>query len=852
MRAFARMRATAGHLTLVAVLTLIAGVLLIGAPRVANRLEDESRRARVESLPWQVRDVTFYFGPAEPGGLGPQHAAARLEQQREALDPQFADRVGQSWYAVTSNRVAARDTGLPGQARFGLREGTDLREQTRLVAGRRPDNTLALPRLEVTLTAASARILNQRVGSDFTLAPDVPVRVVGIVEPLDPAHPVWDPEPFALKAYAPQTDGEFYEAYYLTDIPGLSRAHLAGIPVSFEWRYRLGLSTLDCVSAPPVIKAVLDARREGIGESTVETGLDTALARFADNAQAAQSLFAIVQAATLATLGGLVLLASHLAVTRRRQEFELMRARGASLPRIGRHTFVEALPVVPPAAVAGWYLGTLAPGRPTGTGLLVAVFAVLAVAAMPVFAMVSFRWPLRTLPWEIGLLLLASLGAWLLRRRGLATLDLYLVLVPVLLAAAASIVTLRALPLPLGLARRVAARGRGAVGFLGLARAGRSTAVGPIAVLVVAVCTTVFSIGVAGTVANGRTLAAGHDVPGDAVVTGFYFAPDTAEAIAALPGVTGVARFAALSARDMVSSREIGAERLGQVFVYVVDGPALAKVAAGKAAIPDAILSGTGGLVSPGVAKDMGGHTSAVIDLQGRGYDFVMAGVVEAFPGIPRTATRFVVLPWQALAIKPDKPLNPNGFLVSGSFDEPALIAAGNAGQTRWGVKEPVTEVRTWGQRRTELELTGVNGVLTFSYGMGALAGVVLALLAVGFAVLAGARTRGKVLSRLRTMGLAAGQGRRLLLVELAPVVTAAVVAGGVVGLGLPLLVGPALRLNSFTDGFEAGLRLDPWVIGGALGLILAGLATALIVETLFNRRLRLGEVLRLGSTQQE
>uniref|UniRef100_UPI0013C2A78C FtsX-like permease family protein n=1 Tax=Allorhizocola rhizosphaerae TaxID=1872709 RepID=UPI0013C2A78C len=794
MRALARMRANIGHLTLVAVLTLIAGALLVGAPRVANRLEDEALRARIESLPFQVKDVTFHFGPAGPGGLGPQHAAARLEQQLRALDPAFADRVGMSWYAVSTNRVAANDTGLPARALFGLREGTGIREGMRLTAGRWPDNSLTAglasargghtafwptanggrpkrdargqeepPRLEVALTAASARVLNQAVGSDFTLGL-LPVRVVGIVEPTDPRAPVWEPEPLALKAYAPQNDGESFLAYYLTDVAGMSRAHQAGIPVSFEWRYRIGLSRLDAVAVPSLIKAVLDGRRAGIDESSAETGLDTALARFADNAKAAQSLFAIVQAATLATVGGLILLASKLAVNRRRQELDLLRARGASLRRVGRHTLVEVLPIVPVAAALGWCLGTLAPGRPAAT--------VLALVATPVIAMSSFRRPMRTVLWEIGLVLLAVLGVWLLRRRGLDQLDFYLVCVPVLLAAAAAIVTLRALPLPLGLARRMAARGRGAVGFLGLTGAGRRTALGPIAVLVVAVCTAVFSIGVAGTVANGRTLAAGHDIPADAVVKGFYFAPDTAEAIGALPGVTGVARYAAISARDIISSRGPGAERLGQVFVFVVDTRALTKVASGKTVIPQT----DGALVSTQVALDLGAHKRAVVDLQGRDYDFDVVGVVDAFPGIPRTATRFVVLPWD------DKPLNPNGFFVSGAIDPGTLIAAGNAGQARWGVKEPVTEVHTWAQRRSELERTGVNGVLTFSYGMGALAGVVLALLAVGFAVLAGARARGKVLSRLRTMGLAAGQGRRLLLVELAPVVSAAVVAGGAVG----------------------------------------------------------------------
>ncbi|WP_344351060.1 FtsX-like permease family protein, partial [Catellatospora coxensis] len=126
--------------------------------------------------------------------------------------------------------------------------------------------------------------------------------------------------------------------------------------------------------------------------------------------------------------------------------------------------------------------------------------------------------------------------------------------------------------------------------------------------------------------------------------------------------------------------------------------------------------------------------------------------------------------------------------------------------------------------------------------------GVALALLAIGFAVVSGARGRGTVLSRLRTMGLSRGQGRGLLLVELMPVVAVAVVTGAVVGTAVPHLIAPALGLSQFTDGVSVGVTFDPVVVGASLVLVLIGMVTALAVETLFNRRLRLGEVLRLGS----
>lgn len=860
MRLLTRIRVSAGHLILVAVLTMVAGVLMLGAPRVTNQLEDEALRARIESLPYQVKDVAFHIEPfvSTGQGLGPQHAAARLEQQRSALPLAFANRIKHSWYSVHTPLTPAQETGLPTLASFGLRGGTGIQEGSRLVEGRWPDNSAQLPRLEVALTETSAKLLNQSVGSDFVLEPGVEVRVVGLVAPANPADPVWDREPYALKAYVPQADGEQYLAYYLTDIPGLRQAAVLGMLVGYEWRYRLDLSKLDSSVLPGVVAAVLDAQQLGIGDATAETGLDTALTRFADNAKAAQAIFAVVQAATLATLAGLLILATRLAVVRRRAELELMRARGATLRRIGWHLLAEALPIVPLAALAGWFLSQLAPGRPAQTTPLLVAFALLGLAASPVLAIWSFNRKRATLLWEIGLVVLAGLGVWLLRRRGLGELDLYLVLVPVLLAAAAAVITLRILPVLTRLASRIAARGRGTVGFLGFARAGRSaTTIGPIAVLVVAVCTAVFSVGIAGTVAHGRNRAAGHDVPADAIVTGFRFATDTAAQLEALPGISGVAEFAQLPAMNILSGHEAGAENLAQVYVFVVDGAAMARLAGDRAEIPGAIAraqrsEAAPALVSPELAAALAGNPRPVVDLQGRNYDFEVAGVVDAFPVVPRTATHFIVLPWQGLNIRDDKPLIPTGFLLTGEVDAAMLVGLGNQAQMRWGIKEPSTAVKTWQQRRAELDRIGVNSVLTFSYGIGGLAGVVLALLSVGFAVLSGARSRGKVLSRLRTMGLDMRQGRALLLVELAPVVAGSVLAGSSVGLGLPLLIGPVLNLTSFTDGFDAGLYLDPWVIGGSLGLVLAGLATALIVETWFNRRLRLGEVLRLGSSEQE
>ena len=155
----------------------------------------------------------------------------------------------------------------------------------------------------------------------------------------------------------------------------------------------------------------------------------------------------------------------------------------------------------------------------------------------------------------------------------------------------------------------------------------------------------------------------------------------------------------------------------------------------------------------------------------------------------------------------------------------------------------------TWAEHRLALDRTGGQRTAQPDVRRSARwAATGLALLAVGFAVIAEARTRGRVLSRLRTMGLSGRQGRRLLVYELVPLVGAAVLAGGLVGVVLPGLLGPALEPVHL---HRRGGRPDPpRSAAGGRGAGCwwwSGLAAALAIENLVNRRMRLGEVLRLG-----
>jgi putative ABC transport system permease protein len=464
---------------------------------------------------------------------------------------------------------------------------------------------------------------------------------------------------------------------------------------------------------------------------------------------------------------------------------------------------------------------------------------------------------------ELVVLLLGVLGAYLLRRRGLGAADTagnggvdpYLTSVPVLLAAGAALVVLRLVPWPLGRAGRLAARGSGAVSFLGLARAGRAAPLtaGPVAVLVIAITTGVFSGAVSATIEGARDRAVDREIPADLRLTGFGLPDDMGERLAEVPGVSAVS---GLAIEPGANVRDLG----GQVLFVVVDPASFTRVAADSGAdvrLPAALRSATAGrdtvpaVVSTDLAREIEGG-GGVAELRGRPYAFTVAGVNETFPGLDPDTDRFVVLPAPAL---PDR-IVPDRYLIAGDRVDPGALRAAVDEAMRAvnsdidprliDVAAPV-DITTRADRRAAMDRTGANGVLTFTYLVGAAGGAALGLLAVGFAVLAGARPRGLALSRLRTMGLSRRQGRGLLAYELVPLVGVAALAGGLVGAVLPGLLAPALGLAQFTVGEAARLRLDPLLVAGLLALVATALALAIVVENMLNRRMRLNEVLRLG-----
>ncbi len=892
MRATRRIRAHAGSFLLLAVLTLTAAVAVTVVPRLTRAMTTDGLRQYVADQPAGARQLVlqqagfrgFNAGPTDLPFDDPEamrrRGPSRLPELRAAMPAQLERLVDGNWYhhGLPDASVTGADARFSLVAIDGVAQAADLVDGAWPAATAPPLGVTEDPSAphfsrpaEIALSAAVAEALGLRVGSELLVSAngDVPVIVVGIFTPHDADDGIW------------QIWGNPLELTRIDDRPSLAGAVTSEAVIESlgrgsvrEWRYRLAVERLDAAELDALINGIEQLRRQTAGELDLTQGVDLSLRQFAESHRAAGNLLAIIAAGVVAALAGLVGLAAAFAARRRQAEYALLRARGASRWNLLRRSLAETALVVAPTALLGAGIGLLLPGLPAGNPAPVAVLAVVLMLLPALFVLLApatagrgglsrLAGSTARLAAETALLLVTGMATYLLLARGLDTgagVDPLLAAVPVLLAAAAALLVLRLYPLPMRLAGAVAARRRGAVAFLGLARAGRAPVTAPLVVVVVAVATSIFCAALATGITEGRAHAARQQVPADILITGGRYAPDTADRLADLPGITGVAPLISLT-DQRVYADGVHAE-LGTIDVLILDVDAYARVSGGVDDLPGVLREPrhegrpVPALASASLAADLAGATAAEVALPVARQPIEVVGALAEFPLLDQAEGRFLVLPWAAAASGTRVPMVPTGFLLSGAVADPAALArAGDEGQQRFldsqqipdgGLTSP-TQVTTRAQVDTRLAATGVNALVQFAFVAGAVGGALLALIAVAFAVLAGHRQRGELLSRLRTMGLSRGQARGLLTIEIAPLVVTAVLAGAVVGALLPRLLGPVLALRAVTGGVPVPVDPRPALLAGVAALAVAGLLLAWLVESVNNRRTRLGQALRLG-----
>jgi putative ABC transport system permease protein len=425
---------------------------------------------------------------------------------------------------------------------------------------------------------------------------------------------------------------------------------------------------------------------------------------------------------------------------------------------------------------------------------------------------------------------------------GTGGLDLYTSLAPVLVAVPAVLLAMRLSPLAVRGLLRLSTRRAGPVRFLGLAQAARAPAatILPLFAVVLALTLAAFTGMLRDAVSRGETAASWRATGADAVVnaelTNTTISPAAQRAAAAVPGVQH-------ATTSQVTRWALPGH--GQLTVVAVDPASYPALLAGTPWPPLrrsqlAVLAGPRAgpgqpvpvLASPAAAATLRASPGRLSAIQGTitpgPLTVRVAGLVPGTPALPGGGA-FVMLPLRAAPGSTATAAAPANLLLlgGGGIDGPAL---------RTVARRLVPGAAVTLRSDVLASLAGAplqhGAYVMFAVVLGAAAAFGLAALLADLAL--GAADRHQTLARLATMGVDAGQARRLVLVEKAPALLAAAVAGTACALVLPVLTARALNLSVFTGaGYPVPVRAD-WT---ALAIPVAGLLlVALVAATLAAR----------------
>ena len=426
---------------------------------------------------------------------------------------------------------------------------------------------------------------------------------------------------------------------------------------------------------------------------------------------------------------------------------------------------------------------------------------------------------------------------------GSGGLDLYTSLAPVLVAVPAVLLAMRLCPLAVRGLLRLSTRRGGPVRFLGLAQAARApaTTILPLFAVVLALTLAAFTGMLRDAVSRGQTAASWRATGADAVLnaelSSTAISPAAQRAAAAVPGVQHA------TASQVTRWVLPGHGQLSVVAVDPASYPAVLASTPWPALRPGQLAALTGPrpgpgrpvpvLASPAAAAALRGSPGKLSALQGTimagPLTVRVAGRIAGTPALPGGGA-FILLPLRAApGSTATAPAPANLLLLSGGgIDGPALRAV-----ARRLVPGAAVTLRSDVLASLADAPLQHGAYLMFDVVLAAAAAFGLAALLADLAL--GAAERHQTLARLATMGVDAGQARRLVLVEKAPALLAAAVAGTACALVLPPLTASALNLSVFTGaGQPVPVRAD-WaalVIPVAGLLLVAAVAAILAART--------------------
>ncbi|MBK0376984.1 ABC transporter permease [Streptomyces sp. RB110-1] len=934
-----RLRTAPGAASALAVLVLVTAFLAAAFPRAVDAYETKGLRHDITTA--APSSSVVEVARPQPGLELPQEqreAATRSDELArvggellKALPaPLRADTSSVAYGVRTTKGVVATEPWLPRPdavpPRLSYAAQSGIEEHATLVAGAWPATPAEVTEksgaVQGVVTEETASLLKVKVGATIALPASlrktVTVTITGIIAPRDPLGSYWSADPLMRSpSLVPDPESPFPVFFWtgtvlLAKDAGPVLLGTAAEPALY-WRIppdataltgtdgsRLRASVATLEGGPGLLKV----REIAGGTAVVSTGLGHLVEANARMRDAISPVIAVAALGIGSVAAVVLLMTGALIAGRRRAELALMRSRGGSLRGIGGRLLAETAVTVLPATALGLLLATLLVGEgrwwpgalaAAGVGLLVCVALPLRttlqhirpVLGTPREDMVSARPSRRRTVVELTLLVLAVAAVTALRRRGTSTeggTDLLVSAAPVLVALIAALVLVRLHPLPLRLATRPMARLRGAIGFLSLARAGRSSAGGalPLLALLLALATAAFGGSVVAGIGDARDDAALASVGADARISGrserTTLPEDLVRTVSGLDGVRNAAPVrveygialpepasdAAAADGDggtgTGSGTEAGAATDSRTAALVGVDPASYARAARAAGLPDfpagrlrpsgaaARTAGDGSdrvlpvIASPGVAARLGKEPRALKTLSG---DFTVRVVGTTERAAAVSPTDFLIVDSRSLERGA-----PTTLLLTGTPDPGKLRAAVAGGGDKYSV-----QLRS--EERARYVDTPMQAGAERIYLTAVAAGAGYALLAVLLSLLQTAPERKTLLARLRTMGLTTAQGRRLLAFEATPQAVLAAGGGLFTGWATIALLSPGIDLVPLalagvtgSDTSPVTLRTDLWSLGlPAAGVVALTAAVAGVQAWWASRRGSITE-LRAGDSR--
>ncbi|MFF3657962.1 ABC transporter permease [Streptomyces olivochromogenes] len=904
-----RLRTAPGAAVAFGVLVLVTAFLAAALPRALDAYETKGLRQEIAGAPPAATSVELSApqpgleiaqSTREKAVRPPALAAVRRAALARLPAPLRADTTESAYGVRTSKSLAGLNRWLPvidAPPRFTLAAQSELAAHSTVRGGRLPtaagEVTADTRKVEAAVTEATARTLRLRVGSvidvdGFGGAP-LAVRITGIVEPRHPQGGYWSADPVLRTpgvAADPTLPPQFYWQAGLLLAPGAAPVLLGsqGQPELY-WRFAPATERLTAQDVPGLVSRIasleggpelLRMREVAGGTAVVATDLETVVGSYTTTRAAITPVVAVGAFGIGAVAAVVLVMAGGLVAVRRAAELALLRARGGSLRGIAGRLLAETAVVAVPAAAAGLLLAVLTvdEARLLPAVLGASAVALLACAVLPVRAVVAHRRPRahaerddlaharpgrrRTVA-ELTVLVLAVGSVVALRRRGASSAgDLLVSAAPVLVGLIAALVLVRLYPLPLRWAARPAARGRGVVGFLSLARAGRSSTVGvalPLLALLLALTTAAFGGSVLAGVSDARDRAALLTTGADARIAGpGEVTPLPAGLAGAVGKVAGVRAVTAVRIERTAELTSGGAGAKEGLTLIGVEPASYARLArqTGLGAFPADVLkpkgtkgAGTAGVLnavaSPALAERLGRAPRRITSLAGD-ITVRIAAVRSRTPAAP--GADFLLVDAAGLTHS-----DPTTLLATGAaLDAPALRTA-----VRGAGKNLTVTLR--GEERAALSDAPLQAGAERIYTTAALAGAGYAVLALLLSLLQSAPERAALLARLRTMGLTPRQSRRLLSLDALPQALLAASGGMLAGWATVRLLAPGIDLERLALATAAGrvpvvgasLRTDVWsLLLPAAGTVLLAWAVAVAQAWWAGRRTSITE-LRTG-----